>query len=96
MKALSFILSTSFDFLQVQELGLQTAYSGNDAVYKYIRKIVALPSLPYREILPMFVRLGAQAQTEQLRRLVDYVTMDRKPDAYSEKIGRLQTADPDQ
>ena len=66
------------------ELGLQTAYSGDDAVYRYIRKIMALPFLPYREILPMFVRLEAQAQT-----------VDQKPGVYSEKLVRLQTADPD-
>ena len=60
-------------YFKVQELGLQTAYSGDDAVYRYIRKIMALPFLPYLEILPMFVRLEAQAQTEQLRSLVEYV-----------------------
>ena len=60
-------------YFKVQELGLQTVYSGDDAVYRYIRKIMALPFLPYREILPMFVRLEAQAQTEQLRSLVEYV-----------------------
>ena len=32
-----------------------------------------LPFLPHREIRPMFIRLGAQAQTEPLRSLVDYV-----------------------
>jgi len=34
---------------------------------------MALPFLPYREILPMFVRLKAQAQTEKLTSLVNYV-----------------------
>ena len=57
----------------VQELGLQTAYSGDDAVYKYIRKIMALPFLPFGEILPMFVCIEPQAKTEQLRSLFDYV-----------------------
>ena len=59
--------------LKVQELGLQTAYSGDDVVYRYIRKIMALPFLLHREILPMFVRLEAQTQTEQLKSLVQYV-----------------------
>ena len=77
----------------VQELGLQTAYSGDDAVYKYIRKIMALPFLPFGEILPMFVCIEPQAKTEQLRSLFDYV--DRKPGVYSKKLVRLQTADPD-
>jgi len=58
---------------KVQELGLQTAYSGNDAVYKYIGKVMALPFLPYREILPMFARPEAQDQTEKLTSLVNYV-----------------------
>ena len=34
---------------------------------------MALPFLPHREILPMFVRLEAQAQTEKLTSLVNYV-----------------------
>ena len=34
---------------------------------------MALPFLLYQEIRPMFVRLEAQAQTEQLRSLVEYV-----------------------
>ena len=62
-----------FCYFKVQELGLQAAYSGDDAVYRYIRKIMALPFLPHREILPMSVHLKAQAQTEQLRSLVEYV-----------------------
>ena len=74
---LYFFLSTFcnfyFCYFKVHELGLQAAYSGDDAVYRYIRKIMALPFLPHREILPMFVRLEAQAQTEQLRSLVEYV-----------------------
>ena len=72
-----YFLSTFFNFysfyFKVQELGLQAAYSGDDAVYCYIRKIMALPFLPRREILPMFVRLEAQAQTEQLKSLIQYV-----------------------
>ncbi|XP_068719964.1 uncharacterized protein [Montipora capricornis] len=80
---------------KVQELGLQTAYSGDDAVYQYIRKIMALAFLPYLEILPMFVRLEAQAQTEaEESRRVCQAAVDRKPSVYSEKLVRLQTADP--
>ena len=58
---------------QVQELGLQTAYSGNDTVYRYIRKLMALPFLPHNEIRPMFVRLSVQAETEPLRNLIEYI-----------------------
>ena len=58
---------------QVQELGLQKAYSEDDAVYKYVRKLMALPFLPHRQISPMFVRLQAEAETEPLKSLVAYI-----------------------
>lgn len=58
---------------KVQELGLQTAYSGNDTVYRYIRKLMALPFLPHKEIRPMFVRLSVQAETQPLRNLTEYI-----------------------
>ena len=58
---------------QVQELGLQTAYSGNEAVYRFIRKLMALPFLPHHEIRPMFVRLSVQAETQPLRDLTEYI-----------------------
>ena len=58
---------------QVQELGLQKAYSEDDAVYKYVRKLMALPFLPHRQISPMFVRLQVEAETEPLQNLVAYI-----------------------
>ena len=58
---------------QVQELGLQKAYSEDDAVYKYIRKLMALPFLPHSQIRPMFLRLQAEAETEPLQNLVTYI-----------------------
>ena len=45
----------------------------DDSVYKYIRKLMALPFLPYPEIQPMFDLLEEQAQTDQLGRLVQYI-----------------------
>ena len=42
-------------------------------VYKYIRKLMALPSLPHCQISPMFIRLQAEAQTEPLQDLASYV-----------------------
>ena len=51
---------------------MQTAYTGNDGVYRYIRKL-ALPFLPHREIQPMFLRLILQAQTQPLLGLVEYI-----------------------
>ena len=57
----------------MQELGLQRAYSEDDAVYKYVRKLMALPFLPHRQISRMFLRLEVQAQTEPLKKLVAYI-----------------------
>ena len=54
----------------MKELGLQRAYSKDDAVYKYIKKLISLPFLPYRHISPMFLRLQAEAHTELLQNLV--------------------------
>lgn len=58
---------------KVQELGLQVAYTSDDSVYRYVRKLMALPFLPFHEIAPMFVRLSVQAQTQPLCDLVDYI-----------------------
>ncbi|XP_073258751.1 uncharacterized protein [Porites lutea] len=58
---------------KVQELGLQTAYSNDEATNRFIRKLMALPFLPHYEIRPMFVRLSVQAQTQPLRNLTDYI-----------------------
>ena len=57
----------------MQELGLQRACSEDDAVYKYIRKLMALPFIPPRQISRMFLRLEVQAQTEPLQNLVAYI-----------------------
>jgi len=57
----------------VQELGLQRPYCEDNVVYKYIRKLMALPFLPHCQISPMFVRLQAEAQKEPLQDLVTYI-----------------------
>ena len=57
----------------MQELALQRAYSEDDAVYRYIRKFIALPFLPHRQNRPMFLRLQAEALTEPLQNLVTYI-----------------------
>ena len=46
---------------------------GLQCVYKYIRKLMALPFLPHRQISPMFLRLQAGAHTEPLQNLVTYI-----------------------
>ena len=42
-------------------------------MYKYIRKLMALPFLPHRQISPMFLQLQAEAETEPLQNLVTYI-----------------------
>ncbi|KAL9977633.1 hypothetical protein ACROYT_G015062 [Oculina patagonica] len=61
------------DYKKVQELGLQRAYSDNDAIYQYVRKTMAHQFLLHPETQPMFIRLEAQAQTDLLRKLVNYI-----------------------
>ena len=34
-----------FYFSKVQELGLQSAYSRDDSVFRYIKKLMALPAI---------------------------------------------------
>ena len=67
------LLTIVISFSKVQELGLQVAYTSNNAVYQYIKKLMAMPFLPHHEIQPMFVRLRLQAQTQPLLELVDFV-----------------------
>ena len=59
-------------FLQVQELGLQVAYTEDQGTYGWIRKLLALPFLPYTEITTQFERprLGAEGPRKEL---VEYI-----------------------
>ena len=61
----------------MQELGIQTAYCNEDSVYRFIRKLMALPFLPHHEIRPMFVRLSVQAQNQPLCNLTEYIQEQR-------------------
>ena len=58
---------------KVQEIGLGTAYKKDDAVHKYIKKIMALPFLPHEHIIPMFETLKGFATSSLLQSLVSYV-----------------------
>ena len=55
-------------FSQVQELGLQVAYTEDQGTYGWIRKLLALPFLPYTEITTQFerLRLGAEGPRKDL------------------------------
>ena len=58
---------------QVQNIGLAPSYLAKDAVYTYIRRLMALPFLPHEHIAPVFNRLAEKASTPLLNDLVDYL-----------------------
>ncbi|XP_050402257.1 uncharacterized protein LOC126818746 [Patella vulgata] len=58
---------------KIQENGLQTAYSQKDAVYKFFRKVLALPFLPAEHILPTFNKLEEKATTDQIKVVMKYI-----------------------
>lgn len=53
---------------KVQELGLEVAYTEDQGTYGWIRKLLALPFLPYTEITTQFerLRLGAEGPRKDL------------------------------
>ena len=52
---------------------MQVAYSEKDEVYKFVRKLFALPFLPAEHILPTFQKLREKATGDQIEALMDYV-----------------------
>ena len=48
-------------------------YQQREGMYDYIRKLMALPFLPARQVQQTFDHLKTKANTEQLQRLVDYI-----------------------
>ena len=58
--------------MQVQELGLQVAYTEDQGTYEWIRKLLALPFLPYADITTQFerLRLGIEGPRKEL---TDYI-----------------------
>ena len=58
---------------KVQDLGLTTVYKSDDAVYKYIKQLMALPFLPHEHIQPMFCLLKDLATSVPLQNLVQYI-----------------------
>ena len=59
--------------LQVQELGLHPAYQEDRGTTILIKKFMALPFLPSREIPDTFARLEAKATTAPLQMFANYV-----------------------
>ncbi|KAK4309754.1 hypothetical protein Pmani_018630 [Petrolisthes manimaculis] len=62
------------DYREIQEVGLQHAYTHDEATFKYLRKLMALPFLPEGEITLMFERLASQATTTQVRTVIEYIS----------------------
>ena len=58
-------------FSQVQELGLQVAYSEDQGTYGWIRKLLALPFLPHTEITQFErLRLGSEGPRKDLEEYI--------------------------
>jgi hypothetical protein len=57
----------------VQSIGLQAAYHQQGPVFRYIRKIMALPFLPHEHILASFAALRLQTRQPLLLALLRYV-----------------------
>ena len=60
-------------FYQMQDLGLQALWIEDNGMHKYIRKLLALPLLPGKEISTQFQQLKLQATTETLQELIKYI-----------------------
>ena len=80
-------------FSQVQELGLQVAYTEDQGTYGWIRKLLALPFLPYTEITTQFerLRLGAEGPRSVG---IDSITVDLQYHIPREELVCLHAARP--
>ena len=58
---------------EVQQLGLQTAYTDDKAINSFITRLMALPFLPYETIATMFEHLASSATTPMLQQLISYI-----------------------
>ncbi|PFX20540.1 hypothetical protein AWC38_SpisGene14995 [Stylophora pistillata] len=58
---------------KMQDLGLQSMCTDHNGMHKYLRKLLALPLLPGKEISTQFQRLKLQATTETLWELINYI-----------------------
>ena len=69
-----FYLYMIFFFIsQAQSLGLKTAYRDDTGTRRYIRKLMALPLIPVGSIRPQFEVLAAEAVSEKLIQLCNYI-----------------------
>lgn len=65
----------------VQEYGLVRTYRERQAVYWYIRQLLALTFLPATHIRETFDALRVRANTDPLMRLVDYIDRQWMPNS---------------
>ena len=70
---LSTLKKTVFVLFNFALFVFQVAYSRRDDVYKFVRKVLALPFLPSEHISPAFDGIRAKAQGEQVTSLLNYV-----------------------
>ncbi|XP_041367027.1 uncharacterized protein LOC121381745 [Gigantopelta aegis] len=59
--------------LQIQDLGLRQAYLSDNDTHRYLKKLTSLPFLPHQHIPAVFDGLKAEASTDQLTTLVEYL-----------------------
>ncbi|XP_067029488.1 uncharacterized protein [Acropora muricata] len=59
---------------KVQDLGLTHAYTADEGTFSYIRRLMALPFIPFQEIPAVFQTLAVEAATEPLQELVGYIS----------------------
>ncbi|XP_052260568.1 uncharacterized protein LOC127864714 [Dreissena polymorpha] len=57
----------------VQAVGLGPAYMERKDLWDYVRKLLVLPFVPSSQIEPLFRNLAQRANTEPLRKLVNYI-----------------------
>ncbi|CAG2211533.1 unnamed protein product [Mytilus edulis] len=60
-------------FRKIQENGLQSAYNKKDAVYTYLRQVMALPFLPPEHIPDTFRQLDEKADHPGVQKVMDYI-----------------------
>lgn len=59
---------------KVQDLGLTHVYTADEGTFSYIRRLMALPFIPFQEIPAVFQTLAVEAATEPLQELVGYIS----------------------
>ena len=57
----------------MQDLGLKALCIEDNGMHRYIRKLLALPLLPGKDISTQFQQLKLQATAETLQELIKYI-----------------------